>query len=54
MPLAPTPSTLLVPAPVKEDVPLNILLAKLSIKIPKSVVEEEGEAGMAGTSCTSP
>lgn len=52
MPLTCTPSTMLVPTPAKVDVPLNMLLAKLSINIPKSIVEEEVE-GTVGT-CSSP
>ena len=51
MPLTSTPSTVLVPTPEKVDVPLNILLAKLSINILKSIGEdddEKEEVGMVG------
>src|SRR5919109_322339 len=47
MPLTSTPSTILVPTPAKVDVPLNILLAKLSINNSRSAIEEmEDEEGM--------
>ena len=55
MPLTSTPSTILVPTLAKVDVPLNMLLAKLSINILKSIVGEEEEE-VKGTldTCSSP
>ena len=43
IPLTSIPFTILVPTPPKVDVPLNILLAKLSRNKSKSIVEEEEE-----------
>ena len=53
MPLTSTPSTILVPTPVKVDVPLNMLFAKLSINKLKSIAEEDEEEGTVDT-CSSP
>ena len=49
MPLTSIPSTILVPTPAKVDVPLNMLLAKLSKNILKSIVGEEKEEEVKGT-----
>ena len=54
MPLTSTPSTILVPIPAKVDVPLNMLLAKLSINILKSIVGEEEEVKGTVDTCSSP
>ncbi len=56
MPLTSMPSTILVPTPAKVDVPLNMLLAKLSMNIAKSIAgdDEGGDGGKNDSSCSSP